>query len=60
MFFEREGKVGLSREEMLRALKELLEGEGKGKSDAELSGLVSVYDIMKYLFGDVRESGKRQ
>lgn len=39
-FFVREGKEGLSREEILRALKELLEGEGKGKSDAELSKIL--------------------
>ncbi|MCX8164406.1 MAG: LacI family DNA-binding transcriptional regulator [Aquificaceae bacterium] len=41
MFFLRESKKGLSREEILKALKELLEGEGKGKSDAELSRMLS-------------------
>ncbi|MCS7278087.1 MAG: LacI family DNA-binding transcriptional regulator [Aquificaceae bacterium] len=40
-FFLRESKEGLSREEILRVLKELLEGEGKGKSDLELSRLLS-------------------
>ncbi|MEN3027886.1 MAG: RNA polymerase subunit sigma-54 [Aquificaceae bacterium] len=40
-FFLRKSKGGMSREEILKALKELLEGEGKGKSDAELSRLLS-------------------
>ncbi|MDW8032200.1 MAG: RNA polymerase subunit sigma-54 [Aquificaceae bacterium] len=40
-FFLRESKGGMSREEILKVLKELLEGEGRNKSDAELSRLLS-------------------
>ncbi|MDW8095198.1 MAG: RNA polymerase subunit sigma-54 [Aquificaceae bacterium] len=40
-FFLREVKGGFSKEEILKELKELLEGEGRGKSDAELSRLLS-------------------
>lgn len=40
-FFVRESKEGLSTEEVLRNLKELLEKEGRGKSDRELSHMLS-------------------
>ncbi|MFN4012985.1 MAG: RNA polymerase subunit sigma-54 [Aquificaceae bacterium] len=37
LFFQRNTKDGYSKEEILRALKEILQGEGKGKSDREIS-----------------------
>ncbi|MFN7064981.1 MAG: RNA polymerase subunit sigma-54 [Aquificaceae bacterium] len=40
LFFQRETKEGYSKEEILRILKEVLEKEGRGKSDAELSQLL--------------------
>ncbi|MFN3946544.1 MAG: RNA polymerase subunit sigma-54 [Aquificaceae bacterium] len=40
LFFQRNTKEGYSKEEILRALKDLLEGEGKGKSDRELSKML--------------------
>ncbi|MFN3599126.1 MAG: RNA polymerase subunit sigma-54 [Aquificaceae bacterium] len=40
LFFQRNTKEGYSKEEILRALREILEAEGKGKSDRELSKML--------------------